>query len=145
MAEAGEFKYCAVCGFVLDHRASTDEWLHVHTGRQDHIPVPVERSELHAINVCCDICDGQPVTHEWPADDFTVVGTDARSVGGWALCADCAPLAARGDLRRLVTRGMVSVRDKGLRRVPRKMLERQYDELSKHLTGPPRPVQASDA
>jgi hypothetical protein len=137
-----EVRYCAVCGYVLDHTFidGVHEYLHLHFRGDDHLAVPVLREELAHINECCDICEQEPVTHEWPATDFEPYpGLGAVSVGAWALCVDCAPLAARMKMGALVTRAMRRNREHG-RRDPRVAFAEAYERLAQHVTGPPRPV-----
>ena len=93
--DEGTWRYCAVCARPLETRAGL--WFHnralLGDSDLDHPAVPVGVEDVTPV-YRCDCCDGEPITHEVEADSFNHPPPVQmhRSVGGWALCALCAPL-----------------------------------------------------
>ncbi len=101
-------RVCAVCGYVLEHIGSrdgshVDEYVHLRSGANDHVIVPVKPSDIE-YNKRCDFCDVLLDDPPWVviADDFIYTAPAGqqwspnlpvpRSRGNWAACAECGPL-----------------------------------------------------
>ena len=123
------WKACAVCGYPLEKLG--EDWLHARDlySAQDHLVVPVDANEVD-VNGRCDFCNREPVTEVLWCTPFymPLPGPPQRSVGHWAICADCAPLVRRRRWSQLITR----VRRVGPARTSRRTLEVLYAAVELH-------------
>ena len=138
---------CAVCGRPLDHvgtkdsngRVITEEWLHLHSDDQDHIPVPVKPDQVRTV-YRCDFCDID-VKKAWrvPTTDF-LMPHGGTSVGDWSACAACARFVTAENWGGLVQH-VASVTGYS-RQDPTYLnyLETTYSLVALHLTGKPEPL-----
>jgi hypothetical protein len=135
LASSSKAQACAVCGWLLEEITEYPNkrfWQHVRAELQDHPPVPVDPSELAALNKRCDFCDLEvPAAWAVLASDFHLIkpnGDGFNSRGHWDACESCGPLWRRHAIGSLITR----VKNEGSpagRRVPRKVLNAVYEAL----------------
>ncbi len=129
-----QWQVCAVCGYPLERLG--DDWLHSRETMQDHVSVPVDAgTHLERISQRCDCCDADKITHIALAHDFDfppVHQLPQRSIGHWALCAECAELIRRRRWSGLVSRVRASA-PVGKMVPPRWYLEDLYARLDRHM------------
>ncbi len=142
MAEE-EWQVCAVCAWPLlrwrDKRTGEVQWQHGIGREDDHLPVPVNFSEVHT-NQRCDFCDTTEdvdtviMSRNFVMPTAMLGGPDQGSSGHWAACATCGRLVERKAWGQLVTR-VKQVGGPGARQAPRKYLVALYERLGQNMYG----------
>lgn len=137
-------KACAVCGRPLDHLSSSKDprhrggpdggWIHLQPVDLDHVPVPVDRSEVEVL-LRCDFCNGEPVTLVVLAGPFTMPIGGGRSTGNWAACETCGDLARQERWFQLATRVHKSLPFEFRRSSSVTDIRAVHKRLAKHMTG----------
>jgi hypothetical protein len=137
---------CAVCGRVLDQIMATGEWIHSiatwDPDEVDHLPVPVEDTEIHT-RERCDFCYGDGTVWVVPARDFLDRYGIGMSGGDWAACETCGQLLARNEWNGLMRRAKLSWEDRHGPMSPQveRDLRAQYRRLRKNITGAVRRIE----
>jgi hypothetical protein len=141
-----ENRACAVCARVLNYVTKfgpeeKEGWVHETplSAPLDHPPVPVPLDKV-AVQMVCDFCYGEPVTHVVPARSFDMPIT-GTSVGDWSACTPCAELIQRNRWSAVITRALALAKERYGAPIPgsRGLLNDVYTRLQAAITGPVRP------
>jgi hypothetical protein len=146
-------KVCAVCSRPLNLFTPTGSWIHADRRDDDHPPVPVDPADIPP-TLHCDFCYAEPAVGRLPVTPIELA-PGHLSDPGWAVCAPCKRLIARGRWPQLIHRAaraaathLTQMSGDGAARphAPASLaaitaqLTAMYAQVQAHITGPIGPL-----